>query len=268
MKHRLKGFICFLLLTITINLSSTAYGQDQENNFDFSQYSESKIEKSEFFDKIAQAKQKVETLEEDVKIDILVETSKEIDQSGIDGNFKLLYDQAQDLDAVIMRLNVYDGDTKQQNQIYMPKSEKSLWVRKDETDKWVNQTPQGPLDQYHSKPNYQLILETILALKDQLKILESEEAYVLVPMTDSVDLFNPFQEHYDLKFDGKLDDLKQEAVFIFDKDNFNLTHLQLNFYFESKEGQLNMEVKTDFSNWNQLDPAIFEQNPEEATVES
>ena len=266
MKKLLKSIVCFLIFSLSINLAQTAYGQDEA--FDLSQYSESNMDVKEFSDKISQAANEIENVEEDIKVDILVETAEDEDQSNLTGNFKLLYDQTQSLASVILNVEVDDGNQLQKNQVYMPNGEKSLWIREDSQDNWTNQTPAGPLDQYHSKPNYLLVLDTILDLQDDLKILENEDAYVLTPKDDSVDLFHAFQDHYDLKFDGNPNDLDQQAIFIFDKDNFNLSQVHLKFFFETEEGRLNMDVLTDFSNWNQLDPSIFEQNPEEATIES
>lgn len=95
---------------------------------------------------------------------------------------------------------------------------------------------------------------------------ESDDEYTLVLKSQNIDLISLFEEELNLYITG-ISQTEVDKVFevTFDKDDLYMTGFKMTFDYDGDAGMVDMDIKTDFSDWNQVDDTVFEA-PKDMTI--
>ena len=103
-------------------------------------------------------------------------------------------------------------------------------------------------------------------MENDLELTESDDEYTLVLKSQNIDLISLFEEELNLYITG-ISQTEVDKVFevTFDKDDLYMTGFKMTFDYDGDAGMVDMDIKTDFSDWNQVDDTVFEA-PKDMTI--
>ncbi len=254
------GAVCllpFCLLACTTQTEDT--GNSQPSSSETTE--ETTMTVAEFLDKVATANEDVETVHFDLDLSLQVndETKTQVMKADIDyGNNG---QTIQRVNAVIEEVN--NGVESYQEFIFTDDADYSIYSRASENGDWIKQTSGG---QFYIQPGYFSFLEILYSMENDLELTESDDEYTLVLKSQNIDLISLFEEELNLYITG-ISQTEVDKVFevTFDKDDLYMTGFKMTFDYDGDAGMVDMDIKTDFSDWNQVDDTVFEA-PKDMTI--
>lgn len=101
---------------------------------------------------------------------------------------------------------------------------------------------------YEMHPDYYVLLNKIYSMKDDLKVKEEGNDYILKLRSQNIDLLGIFQDSYDLKLTGvSQSEVKKDLVLIFDKNTKYFKKINLKLNYNGEKGIINMDIQTKYS---------------------
>lgn len=172
-------------------------------------------------------------------------------------DMSLFYDENQSIrQGHVIFETINASGTVYQEAFFSPEERgKGLYVRNSTDVPFDNMTEgQGISEEYTANPEYFGLLDIILGLEQDLILEETDQAYLLMPAHDDIDLFNLFQAQFDLSVTGvDPNEMDKEALFVFNKDNLYLEYILLDFSYEPEGQAMRLNTQTTFQDWNELD---------------
>lgn len=97
-------------------------------------------------------------------------------------------------------------------------------------------------------PDYYVLLNKIYSMKDDLKVKEEGNDYILKLRSQNIDLLGIFQDSYDLKLTGvSQSEVKKDLILIFDKNTKYFKKINLKLNYNGEKGIINMDIQTKYS---------------------
>lgn len=209
---------------------------------------------AEFLDKVEKANNEVETVHLDMELFLQVNTNKKTQEMRADVDYGKQGDTIQRANASIDEVN--NGQVKYEEFILPGGDGHPVYSRTSKDGNWDKDTSDG---HYFIRPGYFSFLKILYSMENDLELEESDDNYTLVLKSQNVDLLSLFKDELNLSITGvSQTELEKDFEVTFDKTNLYMTGFKMVFEYEGIEGQLDMDIETDFSAWNQLDDLTFQ----------
>ena len=255
MRNNIKMLGVLCLLSLVLVACGTKNDKDVTNEPEKTiTTEEKKLTVAEFLDEAEKANNEVETVHFDMDLSLQVNTNKKTQKMRADIDYGKQGDTIQRANALIDEVN--NGQPVYQEYILPGGDGNPVYSRTSKDGAWNKQSSDG---HYFIQPGYFSFLKILYSMENDLELTESDDEYTLVLKSQNVDLLSLFKDELNLSITG-VSQTEVNKVFevTFDKDNYYMTGFKMTFDYEGDAGELDMDIETEFSDWNQLDDSTFQ----------
>ncbi|MCR8969349.1 hypothetical protein [Facklamia sp. 7083-14-GEN3] len=263
-----KKFLQSFILTLSLLLLIPTNGHAQTDNpfageVEHAQLIQKKPE--ELFQSIRAANESVQSINQIINTTIVSQTEKNQFLSQQISTMELLFDSNQKIRGGYLYNEFAQEDASSYSEKYLPLNEKAIWSRSSEVEEWEKTTSDSenkPV--YYAKPNYHSLIEKLTSNAENFKIYEDNTSYIMINDNHSADLFKMLQKEFQITLSGvQAQDFTTNLMITFDKEKLHLQDLVVISRYQTENNYLEMNIITEFSDWDQLREEDYEIDTQE-----
>lgn len=264
--------IISLLVVLTIAVPNIVLAQSQQLSEEelftkhdayIAQGQDSNIIIADLMTEIERAKQDVRSVFQDASFYITLSDTETTEVSQFMADMAIFYNDNQAISQGHVIFETINPTESSYQEVIFPNEErgKGLYVRYTAEGEFENLAADQEIsEEYTVNPEYLELVEIIQGLENDLIVEETDDAYLLTLANEDTKLFSLFQAQFDLNLSG-LDpnEMDKKALFAFNKDNYYLEYILLDFSYETEGQAMQLNVQTNFQDWNQVDEGMIDE---------